>query len=105
MSHTPHLQRHRNAAYDPHETKVDLRVRCAVCGFAGIDPLKWQELEEASLTVVTTGTTYAIPAGTAVESIASTVDVTKVTNIGTYSGCPFCGSPRWADGSAPDLRW
>lgn len=89
MKRTPHLQRYRSNGYNPHETKVDLRVRCSVCGFAGIDPEKWQEPEQAQYTIVTTGTTYQIPVGTTVEELATAIDRTTEVKYGIYSGCPL----------------
>ena len=103
MKQTPHLHRYRNAGYNPHETKVDLRWRCSVCGFAGIDPERWQEPEQAQFTITTTGTTYQIPVGTTVEGLATAIDRTTAVEYGTYSGCALCGSPNWSWGSAPDL--
>src|SRR3990167_4985714 len=103
MKQTPHLQRHRSSGYDPYETKVDVRVRCSVCGFKGIDPAKWQEPEQAQFTTTTTGTTYRIPVGTTVEEMATAIDRTTEVAYGGHSGCPLCGSPNWAAGSAPAL--
>lgn len=103
MKRTPHLRRFRSDGYNPHETRIDSRVRCSVCGFAGIDPEKWQEPEQAQFSIQTTGTTYQVPVGTTVEELATAVDRTTETVYGIYSGCPLCGSPNWASGSAPDL--
>ena len=103
MRQTPHLHRHRSSGYNPHETKADFRVRCSVCRFAGIDPEKWQQPEQAVFSIVTTGTTYQIPVGTTVEEMATAIDRTTDVVYGLYSGCPLCGSPLWTSGSAPDL--
>ena len=103
MKRTPHLRHFRSDGYNPHETRIDSRVRCSVCGFAGIDPEKWQEPEQAQFSIQTTGTTYQVPVGTTVEELATAVDRTTETVYGIYSGCPLCGSPNWASGSAPDL--
>jgi hypothetical protein len=103
MNRTPHLHRYRSNGYDPFATRVEQFVRCSVCGFKGIDALKWQEPEQAVFSTVTTGTTYQIPAGTTVEQLATAVDRTTAVTYGTYAGCPLCGSPNWSWGSAPDL--
>lgn len=101
----PHISRHRNANYDPNYSRWDERVQCSVCGFRGIDPQRVQEPEKAVFTIVQTGSTYQPDAGTPVDDLGSTVDVQTERQIAAGSGCPFCGSPRWRDGSAPDLRW
>jgi len=98
------MRRHANAGYNSWEVRVDWRWRCTVCGFAGIDPEVWQEPEQEVFSLATTGTTYQIPTGTPVEGL-SVVDRTVEKQIGVHAGCPFCGSPNWAFGSAPDLRW
>jgi len=164
--HTPHIRKLYNGAYNPWETRVDIRIRCSVCGFAGIDPETFQEPEQAVLTAETTGTYTRMAAGTPVEEIgkepvffgdttpttgavahtstnrgvffgdttpavgapAHTVDnfpvyfappgtfsnapmyalgttQTTFTRVGQRAGCPFCGSPNWGVGSAPDLLW
>lgn len=74
-----------------------------MCGFSGIDPEKWQEVEQALFTTTTTGTVYQIPVGTTVEEMDTAIDRTTAVEYGTYAGCPLCGSPNWATGSAPDL--
>lgn len=101
---TPHLDPHVNAAYNPWETKVEYFVDCTVCGFRGIDAEKWQEPEQEVITFRTSGFTYAVPAGTPVEGL-SVIDLNVFKETPAYAGCPFCGSPNWAWGSAPDLRW
>lgn len=70
MGHVPHLRASRSVGYDPWHTRVDERIHCSVCGFAGINPDQQQEPERAQFTIVTTGTTYAVPAGTPVEDMA-----------------------------------
>lgn len=104
MSYTPHMRRRENAAYSPYETRVDYRWRCSICGFAGIDPEKWQEPDTAVFSTTTTGTVYQIPVGTPVNGLGVVNRATE-TVVGTYSGCPHCGSPAWSWGYAPDLRW
>ena len=103
MKQTPHLYRHRSSGYNPFEVKTEWFVSCSVCGFKGIDSTKWQQPEQAQFSIVTTGTTYQIPVGTTVEEMATAIDRTTAVNYGMYSGCPLCGSPNWAAGSAPDL--
>lgn len=105
MYHRPHIQRYTSRGYDPWETRIDRRVRCNVCGFAGIDPETWQEPDKALFAISQSGDTYAPDAGSTVEEIAANVDVLTETQYATRAGCPFCGSPRWADGSAPGLKW
>ena len=104
MAQRPSLVPHRNSGYDPYATRYDTRVRCGVCGWAGIDPEKWQEPERQVFSVVTTGSTYAPDTGDTVEDLAD-IDEKNETQYGVHAGCPHCGSPRWADGSAPDLKW
>ena len=86
MKQTPHLHRYRSLGYNPHETKVDIRARCSVCGFKGIDSTKWQQPEQAQFSVVTTGTTYQIPVGTTVEEMATAIDRTTDVVYGLYAG-------------------
>ncbi len=105
MSHQPRLVPHRNAGYDPWAVKVDWRWRCTVCGFAGIDPERWQEPEKQVFAAVTSGSTYAPTVGDTVEELVTGIDLVVETQYGTFAGCPHCGSPNWAFGSAPDLRW
>lgn len=102
---TPRSPLWPNEDYDPHYTRTDLRVECAVCGFAGIDPERTGSPEIAPFTLRVTGSTYAIPVGTPADRISQVVDKEVETVYGAYATCPFCGSPRWADGSAPDLKW
>lgn len=105
MSHRqPHLDRYTNKDYNPWEQRVDWRWRCSVCGFSGIDPELTQEPEQAVWSQTITGTTYIIPSGTPIEDL-DTIDKDVFTQVGAHSGCPFCGSPNWAFGSAPDLLW
>ncbi len=99
----PRLVTYPSYGYNPYETQVDLRVRCSVCGFAGIDPVRTSEPEQAVFTTVKTGTVYQIPVGTPADQLAMNLD--SFTQVGSRSGCPFCGSPDWAFGSAPDLQW
>jgi hypothetical protein len=75
---------------------------CSVCGFL-VDPLIQQEPEQAVFSIVQTGTTYAAPTGTPVEDMDVEDLRTEAVRPGGGSGCPFCGSPRVFDGSAPDL--
>ena len=103
MNRQPRLVKHPNYAYDPWYTRPDFFVSCSVCGFRGIDVERWQEPEQEVFTMEETGTTYAVPAGTPVEGL-SAIDVVVFKNTGTYAGCPLCGSPNWASGSAPDLK-
>jgi rubredoxin len=93
-----------NAAYNPWEQRVDWRWSCSVCGFKGIDPEVTQEPEQAVFSTQTTGSTYSVVAGTSVEGL-SAIDKNVFTQVGTHAGCPFCGSPNWSFGSAPDLLW
>lgn len=92
--------RHYNYNYDPYETKLDLRVHCSVCDFGGIDPERTQEPDRAPGHLVTTGTTYH-PGFNAYDDPP---DKQVYTEIPRFSACPFCGSPRWTDGNAPDLK-
>lgn len=57
----------------------------------------------AVFSIVTTGTTYAIPATGSFEAKLTAVNRTTEARYGTFAGCPLCGSPNWAFGSAPDL--
>ena len=104
MARVPHLRPYSNQAYNPWETRVDWRWRCSVCGFAGIDPEVTQEPEQEVFSTITTGTTYTVATGTPVEGLA-TIDLNVFTQWGVHTSCPFCGSPNWAFGSAPDLLW
>jgi hypothetical protein len=104
MASRPRMRSHQNYGYNPWETKVDNLVRCSVCGFAGIDTETTQEPEQAVFSQTTTGTVYEIPTGTPVEGL-SVRDKDVFTELGANSGCPFCGSPNWAFGTAPDLLW
>lgn len=105
MASKSHLQRYPSAGYDPWYTRNDERVRCSVCGFAGIDSIATQEPEQQSFTTVVTGTTYIIPVGTAASGLGAVLDKATFTQEGARAGCPFCGSPNWAFGSAQDLYW
>ena len=106
MRRQPRLIKHENSAYNPWEQRVDLRWRCNICGFAGIDPERFNESERAVFTVETTGTTYQPPAGTAVDQLGSVIDATTFNNVGAPgASCPFCGAARVFDGSAGDLLW
>ena len=102
MDRRNRFRTYRNAAYDPWATRVDMRVQCSVCGFAGIDPERWQEPDMAVYTIETTGTTYQLPVGTPVEELGD-ADKRIETRYATYAGCPLCGSPAWGWGTAPDL--
>jgi rubredoxin len=99
-----HLTRYPNADYNPFESRVETFFSCSVCGFKGIDAEKWHEPEQAVFSTETTGSTYIIPAGTAVEGL-SAIDKKVFTQVGSHAACPFCGSPNWSFGSAPDLLW
>ncbi len=105
MATKPRMQRYPSWGYNPWETKQDERYRCSVCGFAGIDPIVTQEPEQQSFTTVTTGSTYIIPTGTSVDDLDTVLDLDTFTQEGARAGCPFCGSPLWAYGTAPDLQW
>src|SRR5258706_10921082 len=105
MESKPHMRRYPSDGYDPSRTRDDIRYRCTVCGFTGIDGVTTQEPEQAVFSLATTGTTYAIPAGTSVDNLHTVIDKTAVNNVGARAGCPFCGSPNWAWASEPSLRW
>lgn len=103
MGRQPHLQPHHNAGYDPFVDREEQYVRCSVCGFAGIDALRWQESEESTFTTVTTGSTYQIPVGTPADQMSAVVDKTTEIRYVPFASCPHCGAARFLDGSAPDL--
>ena len=97
------LRRYTNRAYDPWASRIDIRMHCSVCGWAGIDPEIQQEPEQAVFSIVQTGSIYQAPAGTAVEGLSVEDLRTEAVRPGGGTGCPLCGSPRVFDGSAPDL--
>ena len=103
MKSTPHITPYRNAGYNPFADREEAYVRCAVCGFAGIDSVRWHTPEEAAFTTVTTGTTYQPPAGTPIDQLAQVIDRTTEIRYVPFASCPLCGAAKWADGSAPDL--
>lgn len=101
MPTRPRIVKHYNYAYNPYEVKEDFRISCSVCGFSGIDPLRTSEPEQASFTLVVTGSVYQPEPGQPLTVIDK--EVTTVYPQGAC--CAFCGSPNWAWGSAPDLKW
>ena len=105
MRSKPHLRRFYNSAYNPFETKYDLRATCTVCGFKGIDAVATQEPEMQSFGTVTTGSVYQIPVGTPADKLSSAIDKDVFTQEGTFAGCPFCGSPNWSWARESGLQW
>ncbi len=103
MARRAGMTAYRNQDYDPEYTRPDARIRCSVCSFAGVDPYNTQEPEKAVIAIETTGTTYVPTVGDTVEELGD-LDKKTVTEGAARAGCPFCFSPRWADGSAPDIR-
>lgn len=101
MPTRPRLVKYINYAYNPQEVKEDYRVSCSVCGFNGIDPIRTAEPEVAPFSLVITGTVYQPEPGQSLDVIDK--EVTR--EIPAFSACPFCGSPDWAFGQAPDLKW
>lgn len=101
MPTRPRLVRHVSYGYDPYEVREDHRVSCSVCGFNGIDPLRTAEPDQSPFTLTTTGTVYQPEPGQSL----SVIDKEVTTEYPAYGCCPLCGSPAWAWGSAPDLRW
>ena len=77
--HRPTLVPHENYGYDPWATKQDVRIRCSVCGWAGIDPLSLVEPEEAVFQIITTGSVYQAPAGTPADQLSNFIDKTTET--------------------------
>lgn len=90
----PHLRQHYNGAYNPFETRVDMRWRCSVCQWAGIDPEVMQEPEQAVFSTIITGTTYTIPAGTPLGGLSRRGVLPAL--IGDPLGAPY----RTVDGEA-----
>src|SRR5258706_14566921 len=102
MESKPHMRRYPSDGYDPSFTRDDIRYRCTVCGFTGIDGVTTQEPVQAVFSLATTGTTYAIPAGTSVDNLHTAIDKTAVNNDGARAGC-HCGRSAtcaWASDSA-----
>ena len=89
MSSRARLVKHVNGNYDPYHTKQEFFTRCTVCGWAGID-----------LNLYTSGVEIA--------PISFTIDEESgraVTHVAAFAACPFCHSPKFDGGSAPDLKW
>lgn len=71
------------------------RVRCSVCGFAGVDVDKQKFSETTQTSYTTTGTTY---------DAHDVADIDLEVSITVGSGCcPFCGTSRVLDGRRGDL--
>lgn len=100
----PHQRKWRSEGYNPFEMRTETYVRCAICGFAGIDAERTNEPEIAPGQQVTTGTVYQVPVGASADQLPTLLDQETITIIPKRSACAFCGSPAWAWGSAPDLH-
>ena len=73
------------------------RTSCAVCGFKGIDRDKHQQPEVSPMQYVVVGNTYNA-------HDLTNINLTVTPTVPAWGACPFCGSPRWSDGSPGDLR-
>ena len=85
----PRMVRRVNGNYNPWEVKQEFYVRCSVCGWAGIDLNLYSQ-------------------GSDIAPISFEIDAESgraVSVIAAFAACPFCASPRFDGGSAPDLRW
>lgn len=83
------MPRYTNYSFNPYETKQEYFVRCTVCGWAGIDLERYQSPPD-------------------IAPIAFEVDEESgrtVTTVAAFAACPFCHSPRYDGGTAPDLLW
>lgn len=89
MAQRPHLVRYQNPAYNPDEVKSERFARCTVCGWAGIDLMVWTSGVEIAPIVFETDEETGL----------------TVTTVAAHSACPFCHSPNFDGGSAPDLHW
>ena len=89
MALRPHHIRYPVEGYDPDATRIERFVSCTVCGFAGIDLERWTDsLDVAPISFETDAETGR-----------------TVTSVPAFAACPFCHSPNFNGGSAPDLRW
>lgn len=72
------------------------RVRCVVCGWPGVDAKRTGQPETTPTVYTSTGTTWHA-------SDLALIDKVVTFTVPAYSACPFCGSPRWQDGSRGSL--
>ena len=89
MNQRARMVRYPSSGYDPDMVKPENFVKCTVCGWAGIDLVVYQSgVEIAPISFETDAETGL-----------------TVTTVATYAACPFCHSPNFDGGSAPDLKW
>lgn len=89
MPNQSRMRKFPSFGYNPDEIKQEYFARCTVCGWAGIDLNMYQS-------------------GIEVAPIFFEIDEETgltVTTVAAFAACPFCGSPNFDGGSAPDLRW
>lgn len=77
-------------------------VRCKVCS-QYLDMERTQSPEECPTAYKVSGSIY-FAKGPGGEINMSAIDKTVEPIVPAYAACPFCGSPRWADGAAGPLK-
>lgn len=103
MPHPDDRPRYREYRGPGTAAQDENRVRCSVCGFAGISPQAEpgeSMNNEGSVSIAVTGSTYVwntVP-GTSRAIDVSAQDLEAVVTPDSNRACPDCGAERFLDG-------